>query len=93
MNFTMLFQHAWSLFGNEENYNKARGVIIGGIGGTYASGFLGALIRGHMSGDWPNIGLSTTFLGYRPQGTLVISGSQTAPLSGVEGGIGVGFLF
>lgn len=92
VNLTLLFQHAWSLFGHEENYNKARSVIIGGIGGTYASGFLGGVIRGTYEWRLAKHWTLDAFLGYRPKATLVI-GSSTASLSGVEGGIGVGFLF
>jgi hypothetical protein len=92
-NLTFLFTHAWNLFGDEENYNKARGQIYAGIGGTYASGFLGAVVRGgyewHLAKHWA----ITTFLGYRPQATVVIDSTKTVPLSGVEGGLGVGFLF
>jgi hypothetical protein len=92
-NLTMLFQHAWSLFGNEENYNKPRSVIMGGIGGTYASGFLGGLIRGSYEWRMAKHWSLTGFLGYRPKGTVVITTSSTLPLSGVEGGLGVGFIF
>jgi hypothetical protein len=92
-NLTMLFIHGWNVYGSEENINKARGMVFGGIGGTYASGFLGAVIRGgyewHLAKHWS----VTTFLGYRPQSTLVISDTTTAPVSGVEGGVGVGFIF
>lgn len=92
-NLTLLFVHAWSLFGNEENYNKARGVVFGALGGTYASGFLGGLIRGGYEWRLAKHWSVTSFLGYRPQSTLVISNTVTAPLSGVEGGLGVGFIF
>jgi hypothetical protein len=92
-NFTLLFQHGWALFGPEENFNKARSIIIGGIGGTYAAGFLGGLLRAtyewRMAKHWTISG----FLGYRPKGTLVITTTQTASVSGVEGGIGVGYIF
>ena len=92
-NLTLLFVHGWSVYGDEENYNKARGLVYGGIGGTYASGFLGGLIRGGYEWRLAKHWAVTTFLGYRPKGTLVISGTNTAPLSGVEGGLGVGFNF
>lgn len=92
-NLTLQFVHAWSLFGSEENYNKARGLVFGSIGGTYASGFLGGLIRGGYEWRLAKHWSVTSFLGYRPQSTLVISNTLTAPLSGVEGGIGVGFIF
>ena len=92
-NLTMLFMHGWALFGNEENYNQARGVILAGIGGTYASGFLGALIRGGYEWRLAKHWAVDTFLGYRPPATLVIQSNTTATLSGVEGGLGVGFIF
>ena len=92
-NVTMLFVHGWSVFGSEENTNKARGMIFGGLGGTYASGFLGGLIRGGYEWKLAKHWAVNAFLGYRPQSTLVISGTTTAPVSGVEGGLGVGFIF
>ena len=45
LNLTLVFLHTWNLFGEEENYNKVRGSIFVGLGGTYASGFLGGLVR------------------------------------------------
>jgi hypothetical protein len=91
-NITMLFTHGWGLFGNEENYNKPRGVVYAAIGGTYTSGFLGGVFRGSYEWRLAKHWAANAFLGYRPTATLVI-GSSTATLSGVEGGIGVGFLF
>jgi hypothetical protein len=93
VNFTMLFVHGWNVFGNDDNINKTRGMIFGGIGGTYASGFLGGLFRGTYEWKFAKHWTVNAFLGYRPQSTLVISGTTTAPVSGVEGGLGVGFIF
>ena len=92
-NLSLLFVHSWALFGSEENYNKPRGLIYGGIGGTYASGLLGGLIRAGYEWRLARHWSVTAFLGYRPKATVVISDSKTVPLSGVEGGLGVGFLF
>lgn len=92
-NFTLLFQHGWALFGPEENFNKARSIIIGGIGGTYAAGFLGGLLRATYEWRMAKHWTISAFLGYRPKGTLVFSTTQTASVSGVEGGIGVGYIF
>lgn len=91
-NLTLLFTHGWALFGDEENYNKPRGIIYASLGGTYTSGFLGGVIRGSYEWRLAKHWGVNAFLGYRPSATLVI-GSSTATLSGVEGGIGVGFLF
>lgn len=91
-NLTLLFTHAWGLFGDEENYNQTRGVIVAGIGGSYASGFLGGLVRGGYEWRFAKHWALTSFLGYRPKATLLISGTTTS-LSGVEGGLGVGFIY
>ncbi len=88
-NLTMLFMHAWGLFGDEENYNQTRGVIHAGIGGSYASGFLGALVRGGYEWRFAKHWALTSFIGYRPKATVIISGTA-ASLTGVEGGLGVG---
>jgi hypothetical protein len=92
VNLTMLFRHAWGLFGDEENYNQSRGVFGIGIGGSYASGFLGALIRPDYELRFAKHWSASAFLGYRPAATVLISGTATS-LSGVEGGIGVGYLY
>jgi hypothetical protein len=91
-NLTMLFTHAWGLFGEEENFNITRGVIHAGIGGTYASGFLGGLIRGGYEWRFAKHWTLTSFVGYRPQATALVSGTQYK-LTGIEGGLGVGYLF
>ena len=44
-NLTLLFLHTWNFFGDEENYNRLRTGFTLGVGGTYASGFLGGLFR------------------------------------------------
>ncbi|MBS1959436.1 MAG: hypothetical protein JST80_08195 [Bdellovibrionales bacterium] len=91
-NITLLFTHGWGLFGDEENYNKPRGVVYAAVGGTYTSGFLGGVLRGSYESRLAKHWAVTGFLGYRPTATLVI-GSSNATLNGVEGGVGVGFLF
>ena len=91
-NLTMLFMHAWGLFGDEENYNQTRGVIHAGVGGTYASGLLGGLVRGGYEWRFAKHWVLDAFVGYRPKATVLISGS-TSSLVGVEGGLGVGFNF
>ena len=91
-NLTMLFMHAWGLFGDEENYNQTRGVIHAGVGGTYASGVLGGLVRGGYEWRFAKHWVLDAFVGYRPKATVLISGS-TSSLVGVEGGLGVGFNF
>lgn len=92
-NLTMLFVHSWGLFGDVENYNQARGTIFGAIGGTYASGFLGALVRAGYEWRFAKHWVMPVFIGYRPPGTVVLPNNSTSRLSGVEGGIGVGYLF
>jgi hypothetical protein len=93
LNFTLLFVHAWNLIGDLENYNRMRGSIFAAIGGTYASGFLGGLVRGgyewRMGKHW---GIQAV-LGYRPSATRFIDGSSVGIVSGVEFGLGISALF
>jgi hypothetical protein len=70
-NLTMLFIHGWSVYGDEDNLNKARGSIFGGIGGTYASGFLGGLIRGGYEWRLAKHWTVDAFLGYRLHRSVV----------------------
>lgn len=92
-NITLLFVHAWNLIGNLENYNKVRGNVFAAVGGTYASGFVGGLVRGgyewRLGKHW---GVSAN-LGYRPQATVFISGSEAGTVSGLEFGLGISAMF
>jgi len=93
LNLTLLFMHAWNLIGEEENFNRARGSVFVGVGGTYASGFLGALIRGgyqwRLAKHWAVSG----FVGYRPEATVFLSGTEAGDISGTEFGGSINFLF
>jgi hypothetical protein len=86
--------HAWNLIGDEENFNKPRGSLALGIGGTYASGFLGGLIRSTY--EWrlgKRFGVNAT-LGYRPSASAFFGTTNTTTsVSGVEFGLGVSLLF
>lgn len=92
--FSAIFLHAWNLFGEEENINGTRSSVFGGIGGTYASGYLGPLIRGgyewRMAKHWTFSGM----LGFRPSSTFTPSTSTTGTsVSGAEYGVGVNYIF
>jgi len=93
VNITLLFMHAWNLIGEEENFNRARGSILAGIGGSYASGFLGGLIRGgyewRLAKHWAVSGT----LGYRPSSTYFVGGTASGSVSGVESAFGISALF
>lgn len=91
-NLTLLFIHAWNLIGHEENYNRVRGTIFTGIGGTYASGFLGALMRTGYEWRLAKHWAVNVTLGYRPKSTTILSGSHET-VSGLEYGFGVSALF
>ncbi len=93
-NLTLLFFHSWNLIGDEENFNRVRGNIFAAIGGTYASGFLGGLIRSgyewRLARHWAVSGV----LGFRPKATAFIGASSTeASVSGPEFGVGINYLF
>jgi len=92
-NMTLLFVHAWNLIGEEENYNSIRGSIFGAVGGTYASGFLGGLIRGGY--EWrmaKHFGISA-ILGYRPPASAFIAGTTSGSVTGLEFGLGISVMF
>jgi len=93
LNFTLVFLHSWNFIGDEENYNKIRGSLSFGLGGTYASGFLGGLVR--ASYEWrlgKHYGASL-LLGYRPIAGAFINGTSSGSISGLEYGLGVNVLF
>lgn len=94
-NLTMLFLHGWNFIGEEENFNKVRGNLFIGIGGTFTSGYLGGLVRGGW--EWrfgKHFGLSGN-LGFRPPASVFLPvGTTTATsLMGVEVGLGVSIMF
>jgi hypothetical protein len=93
VNATLLFVHGWNFIGDEENYNRARGSFMLGLGGTYASGFLGGLLRAQY--EWrlgKSYAISPT-LGYRPKSTAFIASDPAGEVGGVEAGLGISILF
>lgn len=91
-NLTALFMHSWNLFGEVENYNRIRGNIFGGIGGTYASGYLGGLVRAGYEWRLGKFWSISINLGYRPPSTRFVDGAGTS-ISGPEFGVGIGAFF
>ncbi|MEK6579775.1 MAG: hypothetical protein AABZ55_11155 [Bdellovibrionota bacterium] len=93
INITLLFVHTWNLIGSEENFNHMRGGIVTAIGGTYASGFLGALARGGYEWRLGKHSAVTGLLGYRPSGTKFLAQAAAGTVSGLEFGVGISYLF
>lgn len=93
INLTLLFIHAWNMIGEEENFNKVRGSLLFGMGGTYASGFLGALARAQYEWRLGKHYATSLTLGYRPSSTAFISGSSAGSISGPEFGVGINMFF
>ncbi len=92
-NLTLLFTHTWNIIGEVENFNRPRGGIVTAIGGTYAGGFLGALIR--VSYEWrlaKHWGVDA-ILGYRPAASQFSGTTNNGTLTGLEIGVGVGYAF
>lgn len=91
-NITLLFVHAWNLIGNLENFHKVRGSIFVAIGGTFASGYLGGLIRGgyewRLGKHWAISGN----LGFRPSASVFLNNTSIGTISGLEFGVGVSAL-
>lgn len=93
LNVTLLFVHAWNLIGEVEAYHRVRGSVFAGIGGTYASGFLGALIRTGYEWRLGKHYAVSAVLGYRPKGTKFIGSTAVGAVQGLEFGLGVNLLF
>jgi hypothetical protein len=94
-NIGVLFKHAWNFIGEEENFNKPRGSLAAGIGGTFTSGYLGGLVR--VSYEW-RLGKHFAIegdLGYRPPATAFIGTVSTTgqSVNGPEFGLGVSLLY
>ena len=92
LNLTLLFVHTWNLISTEENYNHVRGNIFLGVGGTYASGFLGGLVRTGYEWRLAKHWAVSADLGFRPTSTAILT-SSTAAISGPEYGMGVSATF
>jgi len=94
LNLTLLFVHAWNFIGLEENFNAARGSLFTAIGGTYASGYLGGLVRAGYEFRLARHWAVSASMGYRPPSALFVgtTGSSTT-FSGIEAGLGINYLF
>jgi hypothetical protein len=92
-NATLLFMHAWNLIGSEENFNSPRGSIFAGVGGTYCSGFLGALVRAGYEWRLGKHYAVAPSIGYRPASTVFVGNAASGSVGGVEFGLGIGMLF
>lgn len=93
-NMTLLFLHTWNFIGEEENYNKIRGGATAGIGGTYANGYIGGVIRAGWEWRMAKHFAINLNLGYRPPASVFITGTAAAAtITGVEYGLGIDYLF
>ncbi len=81
-NLSLMLRHGWSIFGQEESIRLSPGLIFLGLGGTYVTGYWGALFRAgcewHASRHW--------YLNF-------FAGARTAPRFGPETGIGLSYGF
>ncbi len=93
VNVTLLFTHAWNLIDVEENFNRARGSIFVGAGGTYASGFLGGLVRGGFEWRLAKFWAVSVYAGYRPAAVAFLAGTEAGSIEGLDYGAGINFLF
>lgn len=93
LNLTLLFVHAWNLIGAEENFNQVRGSAFAGIGGTYASGFLGGLARVGYEWRLAKYWAVNANLGYRPASTAFVGSTESGSIGGVEWGMGINLFF
>jgi hypothetical protein len=91
LNLTLIFMHAWNFIGEEENYNLVRGSFFLGVGGTYASSFLGGLVRTGYEWRLGKHFATSLNLGYRPLANSFLG--TTGTITGLEYGLGVSVLF
>ena len=92
-NLTLLFVHSFNFIGEEENFNKIRGGLNVGVGGTYTAGYLGGLIRAQWDWRMAKRAAVVFTLGYRPTSTAFFSGSTVGQVSGFEYGLGISTMF
>ena len=94
LNLTILFVHAWNFIGEEENFNKIRGSLVLGLGGTYSTGYLGGIARAGWEWRLAKHFAVSTSAGYRPASTAFIGTNTTTgtAVSGIEAGLGISFL-
>lgn len=92
-NLTLLFLHTWNLFGDEESYNRVRGAVTVGLGGTFAGGFLGGLARAQYEWRLGKHYAVTATVGYRPAASAFLNNASVGSVSGAEFGLGVNLLF
>jgi hypothetical protein len=94
LNLSLYFLHTWNFFGQEENYNHPRGSLSLLAGGVYASGYLSLSARLSYEYRLAKHFVLTGVFGYRPPASLLVGGTdRTVTLSGLEYGLGVGYLF
>jgi TolB-like protein len=93
VNLTLLLIHAFNFIASQEDYNQARASFNAGIGGTFATGYLGALIR--VGFEWREGKRFATgaILGYRPSSTAFLPIGTGASVEGIEIGMGISYLF
>jgi hypothetical protein len=94
-NLTLLFKHTWNFIGEEENFNKPRGGLTLGVGGTYSSGYLAGIVRAGW--EWrlgKHFAISAN-LGLRPPATAFVGTFETEGKSiiGPEFGLGISLLY
>jgi hypothetical protein len=94
INLTLLILHAWNFIGDVEDPNKPRFGVVAGIGGTFASNFLGMLGRAGVEARLGKHTALSLTLGYRPASQLLLAQSSTlTPVAGIETGAGLSYLF
>ncbi len=93
INLTLLFLHTWNFIGEEENYNAVRTAFTLGVGGTYASGFLGGLVRGSFEFRLAKHYALSLLVGYRPPAEAFVGTTSSGTVQGLALGAGVNYLF
>ncbi|MGK5084292.1 hypothetical protein WDW37_13430 [Bdellovibrionota bacterium FG-1] len=92
INLTLLFVHSWNFIANKEDFDKVRGNILVGVGGTYSAGYMGGLIRTGWEWRLAKHFAVNAVVGFRPSSTAMI-GAKGTTISGAEIGAGINLLY
>jgi hypothetical protein len=93
INATLLFTHTWNFIDTEENFNLARGALTAAAGGSYAGGFLGGLVRVGWEFRLAKHWAVSAALGYRPEASVFLMGTEAGVIKGLEYSFGINYLF
>ncbi len=92
-NIGVSFVNLWLVHGSPFMLGFSRGYVFGSLGGNYASGYLGGVIRAGYEYRVGTRWSASAHGGYRPSSTVYVDGVSLGKVGGLELGAGLGILF